>query len=520
MKKFNIVFLMLLLTVGIAIIGTGCGKKETPGPAGETRAPAAVEKGIVKLVPMKVESDPIIVFKLAFHTGSMDDPEGKKGLAYLTAQMMTDGATKKNSYQEILKKLYPIASSYYVQVDREYITFTGSTHLDNIDKFYPLFKEAICEPGFLPEDFNRLKSEGINFIKNAFRYSSDEELGKAVFKAFVYRGTPYEQNIMGKVSDLESITLEDVKNFYQAHFGRDNLIVGISGNFPDNLPARITDDFSRLPGLVKAPRKPVMPEEIKGLRVVIVEKPGESTGIHIGFPIKLMRKDPDFHALFLANSWLGEHRHSSSHLYQVIREARGMNYGDYSYIEDFPNGGRRQYPPANVYKNPQLFEIWIRPVETDKRLFALRAALRELKKFVDNGMTREDFELTKKFLSRYCLHFAATNSQRLGYKMDDVVFGLTAGHLDNFKRNIEKLTLDQVNAAIKKYLQYENLKIVFVTANAETLKNDLINNAPSPITYRSPKPEEVLKEDKIIEVFPLNVPAANIEIIKVDQVFQ
>jgi zinc protease len=511
---------MFLFTVGAAIIGTGCSKGETPGPAGETRAPAPVEKSKVKLVPLKVESEPIIVFKLAFHTGSMDDPDGKNGLAYLTARMMSDGATKKNSYQEILKKLYPMASSYYVQVDREYITFTGSTHLDNIEGFYPLFKEAILEPGFLPEDFNRLKSESIDFIKTAFRYSSDEELGKAVFKSFAYRGTPYEKNIMGKVSDLESITLEDVKNFYRSHFGRDKLIVGISGNFPDNLAARINDDFSRLPAVVKAPGKPIVPGEIKGLRVVIVEKPGESTGIHIGFPIKLMRKDTDFHALFLANSWLGEHRNSSSHLYQVIREARGMNYGDYSYIEDFPNGGRRQFPPTNVYKNPQLFEIWIRPVETDKRLFALRAALGELKTFVENGMTPEDFELTKKFLSRYCLHFAATNSQRLGYKMDDVIFGLTASHLDNFRENIEKLTLEQVNAAIKKYLQYENLKIVFVTANAETLKNDLINNAPSPITYRSPKPEGVLKEDKIIEVFPLNVPAENVEIIKVDRVFQ
>ncbi len=49
-----------------------------------------------------------------------------------------------------------------------------------------------------------------------------------------------------------------------------------------------------------------------------------------------MRGDEDFYPLAVANSWLGEHRNSSSHLYQVIREERGLNYGDYSYIEYFP----------------------------------------------------------------------------------------------------------------------------------------------------------------------------------------
>jgi zinc protease len=233
-----------------------------------------------------------------------------------------------------------------------------------------------------------------------------------------------------------------------------------------------------------------------------------------------MRKDPDFHALFLANSWLGEHRHAASHLYQVIRERRGMNYGDYSYIEDFPNGGRRQFPPTNVYKNPQLFEIWIRPVETDKRVFALRAALRELKLLVDNGMTKVEFELTKKFLSKYCLHFASSNAQRLGYKIDDQICGLKESHLENFKKHIQSLTLEQVNQAIKTHLQNENFKIVLVTSDAEKLKNDLVNNVPSPIKYRTPKPQKILEEDKLIEVFPLKVLPENVEIIKVDQVFQ
>ena len=434
--------------------------------------------------------------------------------------MLAKGGTKTNSYQRVLEKLFPLASSYAVRVDREYTTFFGETHKDNIALFYTLFKEALLEPAFDSEDFRRLRTESIDFIKNNLRYGSDEELGKAVFKSVVYLGTPYEKNIRGTVSHLETITLEDVKSFYGSHFGRRSVIVGVSGDFPAGLVDQIAADFMKLPPGTRDPAKPVVPEEIKGLQVTIVEKPGESTGIHIGFPIRVMRRDPDFLALFLANSWLGEHRNSASHLYQVIREERGLNYGDYSYIEDFPKGGRRQFPPTNIYRNPQLFEIWIRPVENDKRVFALRAALRELKHLVDNGMSRENFDLTKQFLSKYYLHFASTNADRLGYRIDDRIYGLKESYLDNFKKHIQSLTLDRVNQALKKHLQYENLKIVFVTSDAEKLRSDLLNNAPSPISYRDTKPEKILKEDKLIGVFPLKVTAGSIRIIPLDKVFQ
>ena len=67
-----------------------------------------------------------------------------------------------------------------------------------------------------------------------------------------------------------------------------------------------------------------------------------------GAPIDVRRGSREWYALAVANSWLGEHRNSSSHLYQVIREARGMNYGDYSYIEAYPNGGQRSVPPTGA----------------------------------------------------------------------------------------------------------------------------------------------------------------------------
>jgi len=474
----------------------------------------------IKTVTLPLADDPIVSIRLAFNTGSMYDPQGRNGLSSLTASLIAEGATKANAYDAILKKLYPLAAYYSIQCDREYTTFYGQCHRDNLERFYQLFREAIIEPAFNNDDFNRLKMQQLNYIKNTLRYSSDEELGKAVFKSFVYQGTAYEKNITGKVSDLEKITLDDVKEFYRTNFTSDRLIAGISGNYPDQFPAKLQTDFQALSHNHDQTGMEVFPKDPQGLQFLLVEKKTESTGIHIGFPINVMRGKEDFYALFLFNSWFGEHRNSSSHLYQVIREKRGFNYGDYSYIEDFPLGGWRSFPPTNVYKKPQLFEIWIRPVSNEYRLFVLRAALRELHAAITEGLTKEQFELTKKFLAKYSLHYAATSMERLGYKIDDLIFGFKDNYLDNFKKNIESLTLEQVNNAIRKHLQDTNLKIVMITQDAAKLQEQLLANSPSPITYQSPKPDEIIREDKQIAVFPLKVKKENIKIIAVEKVFE
>ena len=84
----------------------------------------------------------------------------------------------------------------------------------------------------------------------------------------------------------------------------------------------------------------------------------------------ITRADDEFAALMVANSWMGEHRKSYSRLYQKIRETRSMNYGDYSYIEWYDNGGRFQLPPSGVPRSSNYWSIWIRPVQIAQQLRA------------------------------------------------------------------------------------------------------------------------------------------------------
>ena len=135
-------------------------------------------------------------------------------------------------------------------------------------------------------------------------------------------------------------------------------------------------------------------------------------------------------------------------------------------------------------------------------------------------MTPEEFELTRSFLSKYILHFAETTQQRLGYAVDDRFYGIEDGHLQRFRTMMDSITLEEVNAAIKKSMRSDNIVIAMVTSDAKALKSALVADAPSPIDYAGvQKPAEVLEEDKQIQTYPLRIKAADVTIVPVEEMF-
>jgi zinc protease len=473
-------------------------------------------------VLLPVENDPNVVFKAWFRVGSQDDPPGKEGLAALTAALVTESGTRDLTYDQILEKLYPLAAGFEASVDKEMTVITGAGHRDIVGTFYELFREAMLRPGFRQEDFERLRSQALTAIEKTLRYSSDEELGKAALFGRVFAGTPYEHLNLGTVKSLKSLTLEDIREFHAAHYTRENFVIGLGGAYGDEMTERFGADLQGLPEGVPDRIDPPRPASIKGRQVILVEKPGAtSTAISFGYPVDVHRGSREFYALWIANSWLGEHRNSVSRLYQVIRETRGMNYGDYSYIEAFPQGGRRSMPPTGVGRRQQLFEVWIRPVPEDQALFALRAALREVASLATAGMTAEQFETQREFLKKYSLQFATTTEERLGYAIDDRFYAIDDGHLDRFRRIMDEMTLDEVNAAIRKHIRADDLVIAMVTGDAVAMKKALVSGAPTPIDYGEiRKSQEILDADVEIAAYPLEISAGAVVVVPVDRMFE
>jgi zinc protease len=150
----------------------------------------------------------------------------------------------------------------------------------------------------------------------------------------------------------------------------------------------------------------------------------------------------------------------------------------------------------------------------------LRAALREVERLATHGLTREQFEAQRAFLRKYSYQFATTTSERLGYAIDDRFYDIAEGHLTRFRAMMDQLTLEEVNAAIRKHLRVDDLVIAMVTADAEGMKHALVSGAPSPIDYGEiTKPDEILREDREIEQYPLQIRDEDVVIVPVADMF-
>jgi zinc protease len=510
----------ILLSVLVFAItsSSGFAQRRRPAPR-PSRSKQMTSNQNSVLIPNR---SPLVSFRILFMTGSASDPAGKAGLASLTAAMLAEGGTRTKTYAEITDAMYPMATSFQWQVDKEMTVFSGTTHVDNLGKYYSLIREMLLDPGFRDDDFQRLKEDAINYLKNSLRGGNDEELGKEVLYTMIYPPMhPYGHQNIGAVGTLEKMTVKDVRDFYRANYTRVNLVIGLAGGYPGDFPKRVENDFSKLPtgAIDQLTAKLAPPRMTPGTRIEIVQRETRSTALSLGFPISVTRAKKDWPALAVVASYFGQHRSSNSYLYQRLREARGLNYGDYAYIEYFPRGMFQFQPDPNLGRKLQIFQIWIRPVEPQNGHFVLRAALYEYDKLIREGMSQEAFESTRQFLSKYVNVLTATQDDQLGYALDSRYYGIK-DFPTYMREQLAKLTLADVNRAIKQYLKSDAMRIAIVTKDAAGLRDAILSNKPSPISYNAPKPKEITDEDKIIEQYKIVVKPGDVTIAPVDKVFQ
>jgi zinc protease len=495
-------------------LAAAAGDKPVALPPGATHSPTADAMPLV----VQRSPSPLLNIKLLFGVGSAHDPAGKEGLNALTAAMLTRAGSKALTIDQIDAALYPMAGSFSARADKEMTSITGVIHRDNLRTFLAVVLPQLVDNGWRQEDFERLKTRQMNALVQDLRSSNEEELGKERLQADVFRGTPYGHVALGTVAGLEAVTLDDVKAFARTMYTRANLTLGVSGDVSDDMVREVSAQLQALPAGPAAPRVAVDARRPSGLEVEILEKETRAVAISLGFPIEVTRSHPDFVALSVVRSWLGEHRLSSGRLYQRIREERGMNYGDYAYLEAFPRGMFQFFPDPNVARRRQLFEIWIRPVVPANAHMSLRIALYELQKLIKDGLTKEQFEESRDYLMKNVYVMTARQDQQLGYALDSKWYGIPE-FTEYMRAGLSKLTADQVNAAIRRHLNAENMSIVIIAKDAQGLKQTLLADAFSPIKYDGAKDKALLAEDRVIGAMKLGIQASHVTVTPIADVF-
>jgi zinc protease len=176
------------------------------------------------------------------------------------------------------------------------------------------------------------------------------------------------------------------------------------------------------------------------------------------------------------------------------------------------------FPDPNLGRRAQLFEIWIRPVEPRHAVFALKAALFELRKLIANGLSLEQFDETRAYLLKNIYVTTKTQDQQLGYALDSRWYGM-GDYVETMRSALAGLTVEDVNAAIRRHLDGENLHVVMIAKDAEGLREELLSGAFTSIEYGSAKPEDLLAEDREIGAIDLGLVPERVRVTPVDQVF-
>jgi zinc protease len=255
--------------------------------------------------------------------------------------------------------------------------------------------------------------------------------------------------------------------------------------------------------------------------VWVIDKPeAAAVAVSIGVPIAVTRQHPDFAALALATAYLGQHRTFAGRLMQTMRGERGLNYGDYAYAEHFVQDGATRFALPNVARRQQYFSVWLRPLRPEQAHFALRMALREVERFVAEGLSEADFARIQQFAGSYVALFAQTEQQRLGHALDDGFYGLAQPHLEALRARFATLTRDEVNAAIRRHVAPSRLQVVMVAPAAAELAERLVKGDPSPITYNVEKPPALLAEDAQIAAHPLGLSREQVNVVPLTSIFR
>lgn len=386
---------------------------------------------------------PMVSVEVAFNAGAMHDPQGKEGVANMTAALLTQGGAGGLSSEQFLKQTERLGAGIDADADRQVLSVGLQSLSENIEASFSHFAEVINAPAFHEKDFERVKQALLASRKRV--QENPTKLADEAFDQLVFgRYHPYAHAVMGTDYSLPSMTRKDVQNYYKKMFGRKNMVVSIVGDItPKKAVALVEQHFAGLPKgrSYSAPEAPqVQPPVLQKITL-----PVPQTSIIMGHK-GISRQNPDYFATLLMNHIFGSGGFSSI-LMEEVREKRGLAYGIYSYFEPFPHWGAFQVSVKT--KNESAFQV----VDLVKQ---------EIEKLKADGVSQEAYQEAMDYMIGSFPLRLDSNNDILTYLTFMQTENMGADYLDKWLDNMRKVTRDDIHRVAKKYLKPEDMIVVMV----------------------------------------------------------
>jgi len=388
---------------------------------------------------------PLLDVSVEFDAGTRRDTVEKSGLASLTSQMLDLGAGGL-SEDDISRRLADVGAQLGATIDPDRAGMALRTLSGKRERTQALDLMAtiLQQPDFPAAALEREKARVIAALQE--EDTQPGPIGQKAFQSALYGSHPYGLPGAGKTATVAQLQQQDLRDFFRRHYTSESAVIAIVGDVSQAEAASIAEQLSA--GLPRAngaltPLPEVTP--LPQAETVLLPHPASQSHILLGMP-GISRSDPDYFPLFVGNYILGGGGFASR-LTEEVREKRGLAYSVYSHF----------MPLAQ----PGPFQIALQ-TKRDQADEALKITLSTLNRFIDTGPTAVELRHAKQNLIGSFPLRIDSNRKILGYLSMIGYYKLPLDYLDQFAKNVDKVTLAEVKGAFKRHVDMKKMVTVIV----------------------------------------------------------
>lgn len=452
MKKPHLLLIIFLFISAVGYAQIDRTKLPEPGPAPK------IELGEVKdfklpngLRVFVVENHklPRVAFSLVLERDPLLEGE-KAGMTGFVGEMLTAGTTNRTK-EQLDEEVDFIGASLSAGSTSLY----GSSLTKHQDKILELMADVLFNPVFPQAELDKLKKQALTSLAAA--KDNPNAISSRLTNALVYgKEHPYGENQTEETT--ENITVEDIRNYYETYFKPNIAYLAIVGDINAKEAEELVREYFGKWESSNVPKMdyetPQAPDQIK---VAIVDRPASvQSVIKLAYPLEMNPAKEDYLATRVLAYILGGG--FNSRLNMKLREEKGYTYGAGSSI-----GSDKLI--ANFTASTS-----VRTEVTDS---ALTEMIHEIRKIVQEGITEEELEEAKANLSGSFARSLENPSTIASFAINIARYNLPEDYYSTYLQRLDDLTVEDIDAATKKYIQPDNMHITIV-GNSSAFEDKLV----------------------------------------------
>jgi zinc protease len=386
---------------------------------------------------------PIVASTLVLRSGSAQDPQDLPGLSGYTSTMLDEGTQKRDALA-IANELHGLGASLNTGSSADGSTIGCRSLKPNSAATISILSDVALHPSFPEKDIERLRDERSTALLQQ-RDSPNQTASRIMWNCLFGPGHPYGHITLGTADAIKKISRADMVKFYQAYYTPQNAALVLVGDLNESEAKKMANDalgsWSGPP--TETPRPPQ--GNMISSRVVIVDKPGmPQTALRV-VQLGLMRSDPDFERMDMANTILGGL--FSSRINLNLREAHGYTYGAFSQLSE------------NRGQGPFLIGTSVR---TDVTGASIDEILKEVHSMVDKPVTEDELRMAKESTIRSLPAIFETTFGTAGTIATLYLYDLPPDYYQTLPSRISGFTAADIQTVSRKYLLPDRMLVIAV----------------------------------------------------------